>query len=159
MKNVQDYTERLLNVNGDKTPQFFHRELGKIMWEYCGMSRTLEGLNKAIDMIQELRKDFWEQVRVPGDCKDINQALEQAGRISDFIELGELMCKDALNREESCGGHFREEYQTENNEALRNDEDYSYTAVWEFKGLDKEHELHKEPLTFDYVKLAQRNYK
>jgi succinate dehydrogenase / fumarate reductase flavoprotein subunit len=137
----------------------FHRELGKIMWDKCGMARNAKGLEEALVRIPELREEFWRNVNVPGSDTELNQALEKAGRVADFLELGELICRDALHREESCGGHFREEYQTEDGEALRDDERFAYAAAWEYTGRDAEPQLHKEPLAFEYVHLAQRSYK
>ncbi len=156
--NVNGITERLLKANGTKSADHYNRELGKIMWDYCGMGRNAAGLEKALKLIPELREEFWQNIRILGSGNDINQELEKAGRVADFFELGELMCIDALQRNESCGGHFREEYQTEDGEAKRNDEEYTYVAAWEYMG---EHtpRLHKEPLTFDNVKLATRSYK
>jgi succinate dehydrogenase flavoprotein subunit len=156
---VADRTRRLLAINGKRTVDSFHRELGRIMWDYCGMARNAEGLKKALRLIPELREDFWRDVNVPGSDAELNQALEKAGRVADFLELGELMCLDALHREESCGGHFREEYQTEDGEALRNDELFAYVAAWEYCGPDHPPKLHREPLSFEYVHLAQRSYK
>jgi len=155
---VADRTRKLLAVNGKRTVDSFHRELGKIMWDYCGMTRNAEGLRKAITLIPELRAEFWRDVNVPGSDAELNQALEKAGRVADFLELGELMCLDALHREESCGGHFREEYQTPDGEALRNDELFAYVAAWEYCGLDQPPKLHRESLSFEYVHLAQRSY-
>jgi len=128
------------------------------MWEKCGMARNREGLTEAIKEIQDLRREFWAEVKVPGSADEFNPELEKAHRVADFIELGELMCKDALNREESCGGHFREEHQTEEGEAKRDDENYAYVAAWEYKGVS-EFELHKEELVYENIKVAQRNYK
>jgi succinate dehydrogenase / fumarate reductase, flavoprotein subunit len=156
---VAERTRRLLAVNGKRTVDSFHRELGKLMWDYCGMARNAEGLRKALARIPELREDFWRDVNVPGSDAELNQALEKAGRVADFLELGELMCLDALHREESCGGHFREEYQTEEGEALRNDELFAYVAAWEYCGPGQPPKLHREPLAFEYVRLAQRSYK
>jgi succinate dehydrogenase / fumarate reductase flavoprotein subunit len=136
----------------------FHKELGKIMWEYCGMARSAEGLTKARKLIQDLRKEFWSDVRVPGSLTEFNPELDKAGRVADFIELGELMVIDALNRNESCGGHFRVEYQDEG-EAKRDDENYRYAAAWEFKGVDTDPELHKEHLEFENIQLQVRSYK
>ena len=158
-KDVKDTIEKLLSIKGDKSVDHYHKELGKIMWEYCGMSRTAEGLQKAKGMIQELRKEFWENVKVLGNNDEFNLSLEKASRVADFLELGELMVDDALHRNESCGGHFREEYQTEEGEAKRNDEDFAYVAAWEFKGPEQPEELHKEDLIFENVKLTQRSYK
>jgi len=156
---VAEHTGRLLRVNGKRTVDSFHRELGKIMWDYCGMARNAAGLRKALELIPALREEFWRDVNVPGSDAELNQALEKAGRVADFLELGELMCVDALHREESCGGHFREEYQTEDGEALRNDELFAYVAGWEYSGPGKSAQLHREPLGFEYVQLAQRSYK
>ncbi|WP_069130924.1 fumarate reductase/succinate dehydrogenase flavoprotein subunit [Rhodohalobacter halophilus] len=160
-KASQDQLDRLLNVKGDKSLIEFHRELGKIMWDKVGISRSKEGLESAIEEIRELREDFWNNVRVPGESNYYNKYLEFAARIADFFELAELMALDALQREESCGCHLREEYQTEEGEALRNDEDYSYVAAWEFLGVNGklETKLHKEDLEFDFVELKQRSYK
>jgi succinate dehydrogenase / fumarate reductase flavoprotein subunit len=156
---VTAYTERLLAINGKRTVDSYHRELGKLMWDYCGMARSAEGLRKALTQIPMLRAEFWRNVNVPGSAAELNQALEKAGRVADFLELGELMCRDALQREESCGGHFRVEYQTPDGEALRNDEDFAYVAAWEYAGPDAKPVLHQEPLKFEYVSLAQRSYK
>jgi succinate dehydrogenase / fumarate reductase flavoprotein subunit len=156
---VAAYTRRLLDIRGKRTVDSFHRELGKIMWDYCGMARNATGLKKALSLIPELRAEFWRNVNVPGSDAELNQALEKAGRVADFLELGELMCLDALHRDESCGGHFREEFQTEDGEALRDDEHFAYVAAWEYKGPERAPALHKEPLGFEYVHLAQRSYK
>lgn len=158
---AQGHIDKLLNVDGDKTVVEYHQELGQIMWDKVGISRDKAGLKKAIEEIKELREEFWERVRVPGDAANYNKYLEFAGRVADFMELGELMAKDALHREESAGCHFREEYQTEEGEALRNDDDYSYVAAFEFEELNGEiqHELHKEDLEFRFVELKQRSYK
>ncbi|HEX4887007.1 MAG TPA: fumarate reductase/succinate dehydrogenase flavoprotein subunit [Luteibaculaceae bacterium] len=157
-KEAKDRINTLLNIKGTKTVDHFHRELGKIMWNQCGMARNEEGLKGAIAQIQALKKEFWQNVRVPGSANEFNQELEKAGRVADFIELGELMCKDALDRNESCGGHFREEYQTEDGEALRDDEKYAYVAAWEYQG-DSNHVLHKEDLKYENIKIATRSYK
>jgi succinate dehydrogenase / fumarate reductase flavoprotein subunit len=157
--NVQQMTQKLLSIKGKRTVDSFHRELGKIMWDYCGMSRTAEGLQTAIGKIRALREEFWQNVNVPGSGDDLNQSLEKAGRVADFFELGELMCIDALHRNESCGGHFREEYQTPDGEAQRDDEHFSYVAAWEYRGPGNQPELHKEPLEFHYVHPSQRSYK
>lgn len=151
--------EKLLSIDGKRTVDDFHRQLGLIMWDYCGMARNNTGLEKAIGLIQELRGEFWQDVTVPGSAGDFNQSLERAGRVADFLEFGELMCKDALHRQESCGGHFNEEYQTEENEALRDDENFCYVAAWEHTGDTGEPNLHKESLVFENVKLTQRSYK
>jgi succinate dehydrogenase / fumarate reductase flavoprotein subunit len=156
---VAERNRRFLEIRGKRTVDSFHRELGKLMWDYCGMARNAAGLQKALTILPELRAEFWRNVNVPGSDAELNQALEKAGRVADFLELGELMCRDALHREESCGGHFREEYQTEEGEALRNDERFAYVAAWEYRGTDQSPELHKEPLEFEYVHLAQRSYK
>jgi succinate dehydrogenase / fumarate reductase flavoprotein subunit len=157
--DVAAYTRRLLDIKGKRTVDSFHRQLGKIMWDYCGMARNASGLKKGLRLIPELRAEFWRNVNVPGSDAELNQALEKAGRVADFLELGELICLDALHREESCGGHFREEFQTEDGEALRDDEHFAYVAAWEYKGADRTPELHKEPLEFESVHLAQRSYK
>ena len=158
-KAVVDRINKLLSLKGTKTVNEIHRELGHIMWEYCGMARTEEGLIKAKGLIQALRADFWTNARVSGTNEEFNQSLENAGRVADFLELGELMVDDALNRKESCGGHFRLESQTEEGEALRNDDEYAYAAAWEYKGDNQPEVLHKEELVFENVKLSQRSYK
>ncbi len=160
-ENAQNHIDELLNVDGDKSVVEFHRELGQIMWDKVGISRNEEGLKEAISEIQDLREEFWNNVRVPGESSNYNKYLEFAGRVADFLELGELMAKDALHRDESCGCHLRAEHQTEEGEALRNDEDYSYVAAWEYQGVNGElqEELHKEDLEFDFVELKQRSYK
>ena len=157
--DVAQRTQRLLQVNGKRTVDSFHRELGKIIWDECGMARTDAGLRKALQRIPELREEFWQNVRVPGESGELNQELEKAGRVADFLELGELMCIDALTRTESCGGHFREESQTEDGEALRDDANFSFVSAWEYTGNLAKPELHKEPLAFEYVKPTQRSYK
>jgi len=159
LKETEGLIDKLMSVNGNRTVDNLHKELGKIMWEHVGMARNETGLTKAIELIPQLRDEFWDNVRIPGKTNAMNTELEKAGRLADFLELGELMARDALNRNESCGGHFREEYQTEENEALRNDEDYSYVAAWEYKGDGKNPELHKEQLQFENVKLTSRSYK
>jgi succinate dehydrogenase / fumarate reductase, flavoprotein subunit len=155
---VRDRIERLLAVNGTRTPDSFHRELGKVMWEYCGMERTEESLRKALDRIPELRKEFWENVKVSGTAEELNQVLEKAGRVADFFDLAELMCLDALVRTESCGGHFRAESQDADGEALRDDEGFAHVSAWEHSPTG-EPVLHKEPLEYEYVKMTQRSYK
>ena len=155
---IKDQIKRLLSINGKRTVDDIHRELGKVMWDYVGMSRNAQGLQKAIGMIREIREEFWRNVKIPGDDMSLNQTLEKAGRVADFLELGELMAFDALHRNESCGGHFREEYQTEEGEAKRDDENFSYVAAWEYKDLGN-WVLHKEPLVFEYVKPSTRSYK
>ncbi|AWL08767.1 fumarate reductase/succinate dehydrogenase flavoprotein subunit [Aquirufa nivalisilvae] len=157
-KAVKDQIEKLMNIRGTKSVDYFHKKLGLIMWNKCGMARNEAGLKMAIAEIQELRKEFWSDVRIPGEANNLNPELEKAGRVADFLELGELMCKDALERQESCGGHFREEYQTEDGEALRDDDKFAYVAAWEFQGESK-FELHKEELKFENIKIAQRSYK
>jgi len=156
---VTERVEKLLAVGGDRTVDSFHRELGHLMWDYCGMARNDAGLRKALDRIPELRDEFWQTVRVPGTSEELNQSLERAGRVADFLELAELMCFDALHRSESCGGHFREESQTPEGEALRDDARFSYAAAWQFNGVGDEPGLHKEPLSFEYVQPTQRSYK
>jgi succinate dehydrogenase / fumarate reductase flavoprotein subunit len=156
---VKKTTELLLSIKGKRTVDSFHRELGKIVWDYCGMSRTAQGLESAIGQIRTLQEEFWKNVNVPGSGDDLNQSLEKAGRVADFFELAELMCIDALNRNESCGGHFREEYQTPEGEAQRDDEHYSYVAAWDYRGPGNEPTLSKEPLDFHYVHPSQRSYK
>jgi succinate dehydrogenase / fumarate reductase flavoprotein subunit len=158
-EQVVKTTNKLLHNKGTRSVDSFHRELGKLMWEYCGMSRTAEGLKLALSQIPGLREQYWRDVKVLGSGEELNQSLERAGRVADFFELAELMCLDALERSESCGGHFREEYQTPEGEAARDDEHYSYAAAWEFRGVGNQPELHKEPLTFEYVHPAQRSYK
>jgi succinate dehydrogenase / fumarate reductase flavoprotein subunit len=157
--NVNCITKRLLDAKGRRTVDSFHRELGKIMWDHCGMARNAQGLRFALDRIRGLRDDYWKNVLVGGEAEDINQSLERAGRVADYFELAELLATDALDRSESCGGHFREEYQTPEGEALRDDEHYSYVAAWEYKGPNQGPELHKEPLEFEYVHPSQRSYK
>ncbi|MGB0166006.1 MAG: FAD-binding protein, partial [Luteibaculum sp.] len=157
-KSVKDRINKLVNNKGTKTVDYFHKQLGKIMWDKCGMARNAEGLTQAIEEIKTLREQFWKDVRVPGSADEYNQELEKAGRVADFLELGELMCRDALMRNESCGGHFREEYQTEEGEALRDDENFTFVGAWEFQESG-EPTLHKEALTFENVELKQRSYK
>jgi succinate dehydrogenase / fumarate reductase flavoprotein subunit len=156
---AQERVNRLLGVNGTRTVDSFHRELGRIMWDHCGMARTAAGLQAALQKIPALREQFWQDVRVSGTGQELNQSLEKAGRVADFLELGELMCRDALTREESCGGHFREEYQTPEGEALRNDDRFTHVAAWEYTGDDRDPVRHQEPLEFEYVHLTQRSYK
>ncbi|GAA1833713.1 fumarate reductase/succinate dehydrogenase flavoprotein subunit [Pseudonocardia alni] len=159
VQSVTDRIDQFLSINGTRTVDSFHRELGQIMWDYCGMERTEEGLRKALDRIPELRREFWNNVKVPGTGAELNQSLEKAGRVADFLELGELMCLDALVRRESCGGHFRGESQTEDGEAQRDDENFSFTSAWEYTGRGQAPVLHKEELTFEYVHPTQRSYK
>jgi succinate dehydrogenase / fumarate reductase flavoprotein subunit len=156
---VNRVTNRMLEIRGKRTVASFHRELGKLMWDDCGMARTEAGLKKAIKRVPELREEFWKNVNVLGSGEELNQSLENAGRVADFLEFGELMCQDALHRNESCGGHFREEFQTPEGEALRDDNNYSYVAAWEYGGPGKQAILNKEPLTFEYVHPSQRSYK
>jgi len=156
---VNERIQRLMTVNGSEPVDFYHKKLGKIMWDYVGMARNAEGLKMAIEKIKEIRQEFWKNVKIPGTTTEFNPELEKAWRVADFLELGELLAKDALHREESCGGHFREESQTEDGEAKRNDEQFAYAAAWEFKGENNEPELHKDELIFKEVKLVQRNYK
>ena len=156
---VQARTEMLLSIKGTRTPDDFHKALGQLMWEYCGMSRNAKDLQYAKTEIQKLRQEFWRDVRVVGTGEELNQTLEKAGRVADFLELGELMMDDALARNESCGGHFREEYQTPEGEALRDDENYAYVAAWEYQGDNQPEKLNKEELAFENVKLTQRSYK
>lgn len=158
-KAVRDRIAQLRSIGGKQSVESFHRRLGKIMWDKCGMARNAEGLTQAISEIQALQKEFWSDVFVPGSDMDYNPELEKAWRVADFMELGELMCRDALNRQESCGGHFREEYQTEEGEALRDDENFMYVAAWEWKGEGAAPELHKEVLEYEEVKVTQRSYK
>jgi len=156
---VQERIEKLLSIDGTRTVDSFHRELGQIMWENCGMARNADGLTDAIRRIRELKDEFWSDVRVTGENEEFNQTLERAGRVADFFELGELMCIDALHRTESCGSHFRTESQTADGEALRRDDEFSYVAAWEFAGKDAAPVLHKEELLFTDVKMNQRSYK
>jgi succinate dehydrogenase / fumarate reductase flavoprotein subunit len=158
-EQVAQQTDRLLSINGRKTASEFHRELGHIMWEQVGMARSASSLSEALKRIPELREEFWQNVRIPGSAQQLNQELEKAGRIADFLEFGELLARDALNREESCGGHFRIEHQTPDGEALRNDADFAHVAAWQYKGPDQAPELHKEPLSFENIELAVRSYK
>jgi len=157
-QQVQATIDRMMNIKGTKSVDSFHKRLGKIMWDKCGMARNEQGLKEAIEEIKALRAEFWKDVRIPGTADEFNPELEKAGRVADFLELGELMCLDALNRRESCGGHFREESQTEEGEALRDDSQFAYVAAWEYKG-DSSYELHKEPLIFEEAKPTQRSYK
>lgn len=158
-EEVKEKMNKLLSIKGKRAVDDFHRTLGKIMWEYCGMSRSEEGLKKAKKMVADLREEFWRDVNVLGGADELNSSLEKAYRVADYLELGELMIDDALNREESCGGHFREEHQTPEGEALRNDDAFAYVSAWEYKGDGQPETLHKEPLTFENVKLTQRSYK
>ena len=157
--DVSERVNKFLSINGKRSVDSFHRELGLLVWDKCGMARTREGLSEALEKIPELREEFWNNVKVPGDGNNVNQELEKAGRVADFLEFAELLCHDARHREESCGGHFRSEYQTEEGEAKRNDDDYAYVAAWKHEGVGKEPTLHKENLEFENVKLAVRSYK
>jgi len=157
-KEVKDRINKLITIQGKTSPEVFHRRLGQIMWNKCGMARNEKGLKEAIVEIRQLREEFWKDVKVMGKIEDFNPELDKAGRVADFIELGELMCLDALTREESCGGHFREEFQTEEGEALRDDENFMFVSAWEHKGVEN-WELHKEELIYDNIKIAQRSYK
>jgi len=158
-REVADRIRKLLSIRGRRTVDSLHRELGKLLWEYCGMARNAQGLQHALKKIPELREEFWSNVNVLGSGEEFNQALERAGRVADYMELAELICYDALHRNESCGGHFREEYQTPEGEALRNDAEYAYVAAWEFTGAGNPPRLHKEPLAFEYAKPTERSYK
>jgi succinate dehydrogenase / fumarate reductase flavoprotein subunit len=157
-KNAQAQIDKLFSIKGTKSVDSFHKRLGKVMWDKCGMARNANGLKEAIQEIRKIREEFWKDVRVTGSANEFNPELEKAGRVADFLELGELMCIDALNRNESCGGHFREEYQTEEGEANRDDVNFAYVAAWEYKG-DGNYELHKEELKFEAIKIAARSYK
>jgi succinate dehydrogenase / fumarate reductase flavoprotein subunit len=156
---VRQKIDTLLKIKGNRTPADFHRELGMILWDYCGMSRNEAGLTQALEMIRKLKQEYWENVKIPGTGEEFNQTLERAGRVADFFEFGELMIIDALHRKESCGCHFNTAYQTEENEAKRDDENFAYVAAWEYAGSGAEPKLHKEPLVFENVKLSQRSYK
>ena len=158
-KEVVERLKKLLSIKGEKTASSFHKRLGKIMWDYCGMVRNEEGLKKALVLIKELREEFWKDLKVPGTYGEVNQELEKAGRVADYFEVSELLVTDALNRKESCGAHFREEYQTPDGEARRNDEEFAYVAAWEYAGEGKPHILHKEELKFEEVELKERSYK
>jgi succinate dehydrogenase / fumarate reductase flavoprotein subunit len=157
--DVKVEVQKLMNIKGNRTVDSIHKELGHIMWEYCGMGRNEQGLKKALELIPKLKEEFWNDVRVPGEMNYVNPELEKAGRVADFLELGELMCIDALNRKESCGGHFREESQTPDGEAKRDDENFCYVSSWEWTAKNTSQNLHKEELNFENVKLATRSYK
>ncbi len=150
--------KKMMTIKGSRTVDSIHKELGRVMWEYCGMGRNKAGLTKALELIRKLKEDFWNDVRIPGEANYVNPELEKAGRVADFIELGELMCRDALEREESCGGHFREEHQSDG-EAKRDDQNFCHVAAWEYNGPQKAQTRHKEELKFDNVHLATRSYK
>jgi succinate dehydrogenase / fumarate reductase flavoprotein subunit len=158
-KQVQDRLNKLMSIKGSKPTDYFHKKLGHIMWNHVGMSRNAKGLKEAIKMIAEVKTEFWKDLFVPGEIGEVNQELEKAGRVADFIELADLMARDALAREESCGGHFREEFVTEEGEAKRNDEIGTYVSAWEYQDGDKEPVMHREELKFEVVKLTQRSYK
>jgi succinate dehydrogenase / fumarate reductase flavoprotein subunit len=158
-KEVSERLNKLFNIKGTKTVDYFHKKLGHVMWENVGMARNEAGLKKAITEIQQIRADFWKDVKIPGEMNNLNPELEKASRVADFFDIGELMARDALNRNESCGGHFREESVTEDGEAKRDDEKFTYVSCWEYKGEGEKPELHKEDLVFENVKLTQRSYK
>jgi succinate dehydrogenase / fumarate reductase flavoprotein subunit len=156
-KEVKEHIDRILSIDGSKTVDHFHRELGKVMWQECAMSRNKSGLEKAIEQIKQIKENFWREVKITGHSQELNTELEKALRLADFIELGILMCTDALQREESCGAHFREEYQTEEGEAVRGDDEYAYVSAWEY--ANSNFKLHKEELDFEFVKPTVRSYK
>jgi succinate dehydrogenase flavoprotein subunit len=158
-REAKERIQKLLAVKGKRTVDSFHRELGKLLWDYCGMGRNEKGLKYALEKIPQLREEFWKNVKVSAEGEDFNQSLEKAGRVADFMEFAELLVYDALVRDESCGAHFREEHQTPEGEALRDDEHFSHVSAWEFAGAGKTPVEHREPLTFEYVHLAQRSYK
>ena len=158
-KNVKDRLKKLISIDGHATVDSFHRRLGKVMWDNAGMARNEAGLSKAIADIKELREEFWKEIKIPGDMETINNELEKASRVADFLELGELIARDALHRKESCGGHFREEYQTDDGETMRNDKEFSYVAAWEYKGEGNDPFLHREALNFELARPEQRSYK
>jgi succinate dehydrogenase / fumarate reductase flavoprotein subunit len=158
-EETRSRVDKLLAVNGRRSVDSFHRELGKLLWEYCGMARNAKGLETAIQKIRGLKEEFWKNVRVLGSAANFNQDLEHAGRVADFLEFGELLARDALNRNESCGGHFREEYQTPDNDTLRDDKNYCHVAAWQYNGPDQDPTRHIEPLEFKEVPLTQRSYK
>ena len=158
-KAVVEKIEKLMAVNGKESATSFHKRLGKILWDYSGMARNEEGLNKGLALVNELQEEFWKNVKVPGTDKELNQELERAGRVADFFEIAKLIINDGLNRKESCGAHFREESQTEGGEAKRDDKNFSYVAAWESLGDEKPPKLHKEPLNFEFVELKERSYK
>jgi succinate dehydrogenase / fumarate reductase flavoprotein subunit len=158
-KAVKERLEKFISIKGTHSVDYFHKKLGKVMWEYCGMGRNEEGLKKALELIPVIRKEFWSDLKINGELNEYNPEIEKAGRVADFLEMGELMVRDALNRRESCGGHFREEMQTEEGEAKRDDVNFAYAAAWEYTGTDSEPVLHKEQLEFKDIELKQRNYK
>ncbi|MDG2111884.1 MAG: fumarate reductase/succinate dehydrogenase flavoprotein subunit, partial [Actinomycetota bacterium] len=159
VSDVEARTNRLLSINGNRTVDSFHRELGKIVWEYCGMERTEEGLQKALSEIPALEQEFHKDVRVPGSADNLNSSLEKAGRVADFFELAKLLARDALEREESCGGHFRAEHQSEEGEAKRDDDNFMHVAAWEWNGADNDSTRHTEPLIAEHVQPSTRSYK
>jgi len=158
-KSCKARVDKFVAMDGKRTVDSFHKELGKILWNNCGMARNESGLKKALELIPALREEFWANAKVPGSAATLNQSLEKAGRVADFLEFGELLCRDALARDESCGGHFREEHQSAEGEAVRNDEKYSHAAVWEHKGAGNDPVRHEEPMTFENIELATRSYK
>jgi succinate dehydrogenase / fumarate reductase flavoprotein subunit len=158
-ESVKERLTRLMEIGGNQPVDKYHKELGHIMWDHVGMSRNEQGLKEAIEKIREIREEFWKNVRIPLTMNELNTELEKADRVADFLELAELMARDALHRKESAGGHFREEYQTDEGEALRNDDEFMYVGAWEYKGEDQDPELHKEPLKFEYIKVQTRSYK
>jgi succinate dehydrogenase / fumarate reductase flavoprotein subunit len=158
-KAIKERIDFFMNNKGTHSVDYFHKKLGKVMWDKVGMGRTAQGLKEAIEEIREIREDFWKNVKIPGKSDDMNTELEKAGRVADFLELGELFAKDALDRNESCGGHFREEYQTDEGEAQRVDEQFSYVAAWEYTGKPSEAKLHKEELKFESIEVKARSYK
>jgi succinate dehydrogenase / fumarate reductase flavoprotein subunit len=157
--NVRTQINKLMSIRGARTVDSFHKELGHVMWEFCGMSRNAQGLQQALQKIPKIREEFWSNVRIPGEASQVNPELEKAGRVADFLEQGELMCWDALERNESCGGHFREEFQTADNEAKRDDANFCHVAAWEWNGPTKKETRHQEELEFENVHLATRSYK
>jgi succinate dehydrogenase / fumarate reductase, flavoprotein subunit len=159
VRETEDRIQTLINIKGKRTPDSIHRELGLVLWDFVGMSRNEAGLQKAISRIPELREEFWSNLKLSGGANELNISLEKALRVAEFLDLADIMARDALQRNESCGGHFREEFQTEEGEAMRNDKDFAYTGVWEYKGPGQTPVLHKEMLEFASVKLSQRNYK
>ena len=156
---VQGRIQKLLNISGNRTVDSFHRDLGKTLWDFCGMARNNKGLQHALQRIPEIKDEYWKNVKVLGVNEELNQSLEKAGRVADFMELAELLCLDAYERNESCGGHFREEYQTPDGETQRDDENYSHVSAWAYAGPGNKPVMHKEPLIFDYVHPSQRSYK
>jgi len=156
---VAERVRKLVSIGGRRSTDSFHRELGRLVWDYCGIARNADGLKTALERIPALREEFWQNLRIVGGPEQLNQELEKAGRVADYFELAELMCRDALERDESCGGHLREEHQTPEGEALRDDAHFSYVSAWEWNGVGKSPTLHKEPLEFEFVKPTQRSYK